>query len=169
MRKPTAKTTKTPSDKKLRTTAATVFAVAGIAVCIWTWQHYRRIYSTPKSPIPILEMIPTVPKEKQETIRNIVGGATKMMLFLSPEQQKQTREIWKEPPRSLDDLIAKQQQMDAILTPQQRARAKPIRTLAQNRIVDEMFEQARDRFRPDDFNAMKDEIKRRVEKRMSGQ
>jgi hypothetical protein len=158
-----------PKRKRLHIAAAAAFAIGGLVMAFFTWRHYDRVFEVRRDPIPILEMIPTAPRESQENIRKIVGGASKLMLFLSPEQQAKTREIWKEPPRTLDDLIAKQQEMDKILTPQQRAYSKPIRVYAQEKIVDEMFEPGRGRFKPKDFDAMKDEIKRRVEKRMSGE
>ena len=153
----------------MRLVWAAVFAGAGIAVCFWSWSHYREEYNLAKPPIPVLDFIPTVPKDQQEKVMSMVSGGMKLMLFLSPEQQEKTREIWKTPPRTLEELITKQKETDKILTPQQLERARPVRRHIQGMIVDAMFEPGRDRFKPDEFTKLKDEVKRRVEERMTGE
>jgi hypothetical protein len=154
---------------RVRLIWAGVFAIAGVAVCSWSWKHYRKEYNLAKPPVPVLDFIPTVPKEQEKAVMSAVAGGMSLMLFLSPEQREKAHEIWKTPPRSLEELISKQKQTDKILTPQQLERAKPVRRRIQGSIVDSMFEPGRKRFKPEEFDKMKDEIKRRVDERMSGE
>ena len=106
--------------------------------------------------------------DEAEAVMSTVSNAMKLTAFLPGEQQEKVREIWKTPPRSLTELIEKQRQMDSVLTPEQLNRARPVRRFVQGRIVDQMFERGRDRIAPEEFDKLKDEVKRRVEERMSG-
>ncbi|MCX7018646.1 MAG: hypothetical protein WCK47_13750 [bacterium] len=150
-----------------RLTVACLFAVAGVAACVWSWQYYRRLYARLKPPVPVLDLIPTVPKAHQEGVMRAVMSGASFVLALSPDQRQQVISIWKEPPRTLTELIDKQHVMDKILTPDQLQRLRPVRKMVQDRIVDEMFEAGRDRFSPSDFDKMKGEVKRRTNERMS--
>jgi hypothetical protein len=145
---------------------AALFAVAAAAACWWSWEHYRKVYAPPKTPVPVLDFIPTVPKDKQQEVTRAITSAAALVLTLSPGQIRDVAAIWKEPPKSLEELISKQKQMDRLLTPGQLARMRPVRTIVQGRIVDAMFENARSRFTPQDFEQLKGEIKRRVSQRM---
>jgi len=155
--------------RMLRLALAGLFAVAALAACVWSWQYYRKLYSTPKPPIPVLELIPTVSKAHQANIMNAVMTGASFVLTLSPDQRQRVASLWKEPPKSLSELISKQQQMDKLLTPEQLRRLLPLRQMVQNRIVDETFESGRSRMTAADFDRMKGEVKRRVNARMSGQ
>ena len=157
-----------PGRRRLLIVLAVVFAVGGIAACYASWKHYRKVYAAARTPIPVLDFIPVVPKENQEAVMSTVSNAMKLTAFLPGEQQEKVREIWKTPPRSLTELIEKQRQMDSVLTPEQLNRARPVRRFVQGRIVDQMFERGRDRIAPEEFDKLKDEVKRRVEERMSG-
>jgi hypothetical protein len=153
--------------KRARILWAAVFAAVGIGVCLWSWRHYREVYTTAEPQIPVMDLIPVIPKAQQEAAMNAIVGAARLALALSPEQQEKVRAIWKEPPTSFQEMIAKQKEMDKVLTPIQLAIARPVRKAVQDKIVDEMFESGRDRFTPEDFKKFKDEIKRRVDERMS--
>lgn len=61
-----------------------------------------------------------------------------------------------------------QKETNRILTPEQRARLAPLRKAYQGRIVDQMLEPARDRFQESDFESLKETVKDRVERRVSG-
>jgi uncharacterized protein (DUF2267 family) len=123
----------------------------------------------PKPPVPVLDLIPTVPKAYQSEVTSAVTVAAGMMFALSREQRAQVAEIWKDPPRTLEGLISRQKRMDQVMTPQQRERMKPMRRIVQGKIVDAMFEAGRNRFSPGDFEQMKNEIKRRVAERMDSE
>lgn len=153
--------------RRVRILWAAVFAVAGLGVCLWSWQHYRKVYTTREPQIPVMDLIPVIPKARQEAAMNAIVTAARLALALSPEQQEKVRAIWGTPPTSFQELIAKQKEMDKVLTPAQLAIARPVRKAVQDKIVDEMFESGRDRFTPEDFKKFKDEIKRRVDERMS--
>lgn len=157
-----------PKDKKGRRKLwlALAFALVGVAVCGISWKFSKRAYTPARAPEQVLKLIPNIPKEKQESVMRIAGGAFALTAALPPEQRDQIREILKHRPNSIDDLLSQTQAIDNVLTPEQRKRAKPIRKLVQDKIVDEMFEPGRSRFRPDEFDKFKNEIKRRVGERM---
>lgn len=157
-----------PGRRKLYVLLALVFAVGAIAVCYASWKHYRKVYVAARTPIPVLDFIPVVPKQNQDAVMSTVSNAMKLTAYLPAQQQEKVRDIWKTPPRSLTEVINKQKQMDQVLTPEQLSRAKPIRRFVQGKIVDHMFEPGRQRLAPEEFEGLKTEVKRRVEERMSG-
>lgn len=151
----------------LHVTLAALFAMGGWGLCTWSWQHYRKVYNPPKTPVPVMELIPVIPQGQQASVAQAITLASSLALGLNPDQQARVREIWKVPPKSLQELIGKTRQVDKVLTPAQLARFKPMRRMVQNQIVDALFEAGRNRFSPQDFNRMKDTIKQRVEQRMT--
>ena len=155
-----------PGRKLVRIAWAGLFAVTAAALCTWSWRHYHTKYSPRRDPVPVFEFIPNVPKDRHEGIMQAIRKSAGFVFTLSPGQLQQLAVLWKDPPRSLPDLISRQKQMDRILTPAQVSNLAPARTAIQNKIVDEMMEPGRKRFRPDEFEKMKNEIKRRVETRM---
>lgn len=150
-----------------RAAAAWTFALAGLgalAFSAWTGrQRYLR-----ENPPPLPDVIAPIPPDQQQALRTGMRLVGKTLLQASPEQEKQLAEIWDKTPRSLNEVIEMQRRTDRILTPEQRARLTPLRQGFQSRVIDQMLEPARDRFKPEDFERMKDEVKSRVEQRVQG-
>lgn len=148
--------------------AAWIFAVTGLGVLAFSGYQGRQRYLR-ENPPPLPEVIAPIPPGHQEALRSGMRLVSKTLLRVSPEQGKQLTELWDKTPRSVDEVIEYQRRTDQILTPEQRARFKPLRQAFQNRIVDEMLEPARNRFPASDFEKFRNEVKNRVEERISGQ
>lgn len=162
----------TPSSSKTapgggRKFAAWTFALAGLGALAFSgyngWQRYQR-----ENPPPLPEVIAPIPPGQQEALRTGMKLLSKTVLQATPEQEKRLAEMWDKTPRSLAEIIERQRETDRILTPEQRAKLAPLRRAFQNRIVDEMLEPARDRFAAEDFEKFREEVKKRVEERITG-
>jgi hypothetical protein len=166
MRGGTEKPSAPPRRRAAKIALAAAFAVGASLVCVWSWKHNSEKYEAKKPPVPVLDFIPTVPKENQQAVTQAVTAAFGLALFLSPEQRAQVQDVWKVPPRTLDELIQRQKQTDKVLTPEQRQKLKPVRRMVEGKVVDLMFEPGRKRFTPEEFEQLKNEIKRRTAQRM---
>ncbi len=151
-----------------RATGAWLFALAGLVALgvsgFLGWQRYRR-----ENPPPLPGVIAPIPPEMREGVRTGMQLLGKTLLQLTPEQNRKLAEIWKTSPRSINEAIEYQKETDKLLDARQKAIMKPIRKTFQDRVVDHMMEHARDRFSEADFGKLKDEIKVRVEKRITGE
>lgn len=155
-----------PVSKK-RKTGAWLFALAGLFALSFSahrgWQRYRA-----ENPTPLTNVIAPIPPEKVDAVQTGLKIAGKTILRLSAEQQAQVDEIWKNPPRSLEEAIDYLRRTDSVMTPAQRALFHPMRKTFQDRVIDEMLAPAGKRMPPEDFQKMTEEVKKRVDQRIDG-
>jgi Spy/CpxP family protein refolding chaperone len=111
---------------------------------------------------------PPIPVEAQMMVRQGIHLVGRPALGLTPEQVQQIQALLERFPRNLDELLDVTRRVDAILTPEQREKARPLRRRVRHGITDLVLEPARSRFRPEDFEKFKNEIKRRMDLRMEG-
>lgn len=157
------------SEKKkpstLRNTLAALFALVGLAALAVSAFRGRQQYLR-EHPPPYQTVIAPIPPDMVEPLRKGMQIFARTVLMATPQQQEQLAEIWKLPPRSLDEVIKYQQATAKVLTPAQRAIYDPVRKKFQDRIVDKMLEPASHRMTGSDFEKMSVEVKARLERRI---
>jgi hypothetical protein len=135
---------------------------AGLAA-LGAYKYSNHVREERRKPIGVM---PALPRAQEEKVREAVRQFGRTVLGVTPEQEKAIEAVWQEPPWSLGELIERQKKSDAILTPQQRAFIRPIRIMVRNTVIDGILEPGRDRFKPDDFEKFKYQVKLRVAQRM---
>jgi len=147
--------------------AAWTFALVGLAALAVSAYYGRQRYLR-ENPPPLPNVIAPIPEGRVDQVR--VGlklvGAT--VLKTTPEQQAKIDEIWKNPPRSVEEVIDYQKRTNQVFNAEQRAKFKPMRKRFQNEVIDEMLAPAGKRMPGDDFKKLTDEVKRRVDERIDG-
>lgn len=147
--------------------AAAVFACAGLIALGFSIRSGRQRYLR-EHPPPLPNVIAPIPDDKVEAVRGGMKLLAKTVLHATPEQEEKLNEIWKNPPRSVEEVIQYQKRTDEVLTPEQRATFKPIRNGFRNRVIDQILSPASKRMTPEDFAKFTQEIKARVAHRIDG-
>lgn len=155
---------KTPSAGKRN--AAILFAIVAVAALGYSACRGRQRYLA-EHPAPLPDVIAPISKEEHEKMRKGMGLLGATLLQTTPEQQKKLDEIWKTPPRTLEEVNQYQKRTDAVLTEQQLAILKPIRKRVQGQIVDKFLDPVAKRLPPEDFEKFRTEVKNRVDSRIN--
>ena len=150
-----------------RKTAAFLFAI--VAICaLAVSAYYGRQRDLRENPPPLPNVIAPLPPEQLQAIRIGLPIVRKTILHTTPEQDAKWDELWKNPPRSLTEVIEYERRTNEILTTAQLGLYRPMRKKFQHRVVDAMLKPAGDRLSDDDFQKLKDEVKKRVDERIDG-
>lgn len=145
------------------------FAFAGIALCaLVVSAYYGRQRYLREHPPPLPNVIAPIPPDQLKAIRVGFPIFRKTVLLTSSEQDHKLDQLWKNPPRSLAEVIEYEQRTNDILTTQQLTLYRPVRTAFQNRVIDQMLAPAGQRLSSGDFDKLKNEVKDRVQKRIDG-
>lgn len=156
-----------PPASSSKKTAAWLFAAVGLLALGWsgyqTWQQYKA-----DNPPPLPNVIAPIPADRVDAVRTGLKLVGPTVLGLSGDQQKEIDAIWKNPPRSMEEVIQYQRRTDEVMTPEQRAKFRPLRKAFQGRVIDQMLAPAGERMPPDDFQKMKEEVGKRVDERIEG-
>jgi hypothetical protein len=161
--KPTAKS---ETQGGLRAAAVVFVLVAFAALGVSAWYGRQRYLREHPPPLP--QVIAPLPPEQLALIRKGFPIVRKTVLHTTPEQDAQLDELWKKPPRSLDEVIKYEQRTNEILTTQQLVLYRPLRKAMQRRVIDQMLGPAKDRMSNTDYDKLRDEVNNRVNKRIDG-
>lgn len=154
-----------PSKRAVVLSALAVAAALGFL----GWRiHQHRLRNNPPPLPPLENVLPVIPKDQEKQIRTAVKLGARTLLKVTPDQEKRMDDLWKQPPRSIEELIEFNKKVDAILTPQQVEKARPLRRMLRHAVLDRMLEGAGKRLSPNDFEKFKNEIKARVDRRIEG-
>lgn len=146
--------------------AAVLFALAAlVALGYSAWRGRQRYLAEHPPALP--NVLAPIPANQQKVVHagmRFVGS----VLQLTADQQKKLGGLWRKDPRSVSELIDYNKRTDEILTPEQRARLKPMRQVMQNQVIDRMLEPGRKSMPEQDFEKLKKEIKARAAQRIDG-
>lgn len=148
-------------------TAAWLFALGGIATLLYSGKEGYERYQA-ENPPPLQHVIAPIPEDKVETVQKGMQIFVPMYLGLNAEQKATVDQVWKTPPRSVEEVIQYLDRTHAVMSPEQRSKFKPLRTRFQEQVIDQIMEPASQGISKDDFEKLKAEVKKRVEERIDG-
>lgn len=153
-----------PAWHKPAAFVVTIVALVTLGLSI----YYGRQRYLREHPPPLPNVIAPLPPQDLALIRKGFPIVRKTVLHTSPEQDAKLDALWKNPPRSLEEVIHYEQTTNDILTTQQLALYRPLRKSFQNRVVDEMLGPLKTRMSGPEYDKLSNEVKQRVTERIDG-